>query len=250
MFVSDQLEFLISILPELLIGFPNNRPGGLLLSILLTGASLIVGTALGVVVAAGHHARWFWVRAIARAWVEVIRGIPLIVLLVLIHQFAGAGRIPGIETSALGSAFITLVAYSSAYQADVVRAGMSAVPRSQIDDAQLLGASPFTILRTLLVPTSLRVMRPALLTQAITVFKDSSVVVVLGVADLTTNARLVLNANAESTPFWVGTYLLVGALYWVVAWGAGEVLRRTSKESSEQVRNVPNRLSRAIQSGP
>lgn len=222
--MSEQLSFLIRILPELLIGFPNNRPGGLLLTILLTLASLLVGTAIATVVGAAHYSRFGLIRLAARTWIQVIRGIPLLVQLVLIHTTLGAGRVPGIETSALQSAFVTLVLYTSAYQGDVIRAGIASVPESQIDDARMLGATAFGVLRTLLIPTSFRVMRPALLTQAITVFKDSSIVVVLGVADLTTNARVALGADVGNAPFWVATYMLVGALYFIVAWSAGRLV--------------------------
>lgn len=225
--MSDQLEFLVRVFPDLLYGFPGSRPGGLLLTILLTLTSLSVGTALGIVAGVAHHSRFRLIRLLARVWVQVIRGIPLVVLLVLIHQTVGAGRLPGVQTSVLGSAFLTLVLYASAYQGDIVRAGVAAVPAGQVDDARLLGARRLTILRTVILPNGLRVMRPALLTQAITVFKDSSVVVVIGVADLTTNARIALGGDVGNAPHWVATYLLVGAMYFVVAWSAAFWLRRS-----------------------
>ena len=99
----------------------------------------------------------------------------------------------------------------------MVRAGIAAVPQQLRDDARLLGARRTTVVATVTLPYCLRTMRPALVTQAITVFKDSSVVVVLGVSDLTTNARIALGGNVANTPYWVATYLLVGALYWAVA---------------------------------
>lgn len=243
--MSEQIEFLIEILPELLIGFPNNRPGGLLLTVLLTLASLIVGTALGAVAGAAHHSRFRLVRFVANLWVQVIRGIPLLVQLVVIHTTLGAGRIPGIpfQTSALQSAFVTLVLYTSAYQGDVLRAGIASVPKSQIDDARLLGASSFGLFRTLLLPTSFRVMRPALITQAITVFKDSSVVVVLGVADLTTTARIALGGDVGNAPFWVATYLLVGALYFIVAWSFGRLVTKLDTSGGNKFEVVAHELA-------
>ncbi len=224
--MSDQLSFLLDILPELLVGFPNNRPGGLLLTVLLTAASLVVGTVLGAVAGAAHHSRFRLVRFVANLWVQVIRGVPLLVQMVVVHTTLGAGRLPGVglQTSALQSAFVTLVLYTSAYQGDVIRAGITSVPQSQIDHARLFGVSSLGLYRSLLLPTSFRVMRPALITQAITVFKDSSVVVVLGVADLTTTARIALGGDVGNAPFWVATYLLVGALYFVVAWSAGRLV--------------------------
>lgn len=241
----EQIAFLIEILPELLIGFPNNRPGGLLLTVLLTGASLLVGTGFGAIAGAAHHSRFRVVRFVASLWVQVIRGIPLLVQLVVVHTTLGAGRIPGItfQTSALESAFVTLVLYTSAYQGDVIRAGIAAVPKSQIDDARILGASSFGLLRTLLLPTSFRVMRPALITQAITVFKDSSVVVVLGVADLTTTARIALGGDVGNAPFWVATYLLVGALYFVVAWSAGRLVVRYDTPAGNKFGTITQELA-------
>jgi general L-amino acid transport system permease protein len=242
--MGDQIDFLIRISPDLLFGFPGNRPGGLLLSVLLTATALLVGTIIAIIVGFGSHSRFWILRSLSSAWVHVIRGVPLVVQLVLIHQTLGAGRIPGVDTSAIWSAFVTLVLYSSAYQADIVRSGISAVPKSQIDDAQLLGASRWAIKRTIILPGSLKIMRPALLTQAITVFKDSSVVVVLGVADLTTNARIALGGDVGNTPYWVATYLLVGAMYFVVAWGSAVFLKRSGYmplnnfETSSQHRTV------------
>ena len=84
------------------------------------------------------------------------------------------------------------------------------------------------MVRTITVPYALRVMRPALVTQAITIFKDSSVVVVLGVVDLTTTARIALGSDIANAPFWVATYLTVGALYWVVAFSLAKAVRPRS----------------------
>lgn len=224
--MAEQLEFLWRHLPHFLFGFPSQRPGGLLLSVLLTLAAFAVGAAMALPIGLGHHARFGPIRFIARRWIGIIRGIPLLVLLVLIHQVLGAGRVPGIETTALGSAFVTLALYSSAYVGDIVTAGVSAVPQQLLDDARLLGAGRSTLTRTVTLPYSLRVMRPALTTQAITIFKDSSVVVILGVADLTTTARIALGGDVTNAPFWVSTYLFVGFLYFIVAFGLARLVRR------------------------
>lgn len=224
--MGEQIEFLWRHLPHFLIGFPSQRPGGLLLSVLLAAVAFAVGAVVAVPIGLGHHARFGLVRFLARRWVGLFRGIPLLVLLVLIHQFVGAGRVPGIETSTLGSAFLALALYSSAYVGDIVTAGVSAVPQQLLDDARLLGAGRATLTRTVTLPYSLRVMRPALTTQAITIFKDSSVVVILGVADLTTTARIALGGDVGNAPFWVSTYLFVGFLYFVVAFGLARIVRR------------------------
>lgn len=230
--MSEHLRFVWDQLPNLLWGFPNHRPGGLLLSILLTAAAVVVGMALAVPVGLAHHSRFMIVRMLARRYVWVIRGIPLIVLLILLHQILGAGRIPGITTSALGSALIVLTLYASAYFADIVDAGVQALPQQYLDDARLLGANPFTVARTVTVPYVARVMTPSLATQAITVFKDSSVVVVLGVTELTTNAGIALASDVTNAPYWVTTYLIVGLLYFAVAFGSARLIERFDRKST------------------
>lgn len=221
----DQLEFVIRQLPNLLWGFPNNRPGGLLLSVLLSAGSIVVGFGFATVLGFAQHNRWSVVRFVAGRVVWLIRGIPLIVLLILLFQILGTGIIFGLELTAFQTAAVTLILYAAAYQADIVRAGIAAVPNQLRDDARLLGASRITVARTVTIPYAARVMRPALVTQAITIFKDSSVVVVLGVVDLTTTARIALGSNVENAPFWVGTYLMVGLLYWIVAFALAKVAR-------------------------
>ena len=223
--MSDQIEFLIRHLPNLLVGFPNNRPGGLLLSVLLSAGTIALGFVLATIVGFSFHSRSRVIRFFAGRFVWLIRGIPLIVLLVLLFQILGTGIIFGLELSSFWAAVVTLTLYAAAYQADIVRAGIAAVPAQLIEDARVLGATRSTVVRTITVPYAVRVMRPALVTQAITIFKDSSVVVVLGVADLTTTARIVLGSDITNAPFWVATYLMVGLLYWVVAYGLARIAR-------------------------
>ncbi len=224
----EQLEFLWRNLPNLLFGFPQNRPGGLLLTILLTASSLAVGMLVAVVVGSAQVSRWAPLRWLGLAYSRVFRGIPLILLLLVIHQFLSTGRL-GFQTSSLGSAFVTLVLYGSAYQADIIAGGVRAVPKELIDDTRVLGAGPVRSYMSVSLPYGLRVMRPALLTQAITVFKDSSVVVVLGVADLTTTARIALGADVGNAPYWLATYLAVGFLYFAVALSLSRLVDRLGR---------------------
>lgn len=217
--MSDHLEFVWEQMPNLLWGYPSRRPGGLLLTILLSAGAIGVGLVLAMGLAAASHSRFRLVRLCSSTITRVVRGIPLIVLLVLLFQVLATGTLLGIEFSAFWAAAVTLTLYSAAYQSDVLRGGIAAVPDQLRESARSLGASPSMIARSITMPYALRVTRPALVTQAVTIFKDSSAVVVLGVADLTTNARIALGGDVTRAPFWVTTYLVVGLLYWIVAFG-------------------------------
>ncbi len=217
--MSRQADFLAEILPDLLFGFPGQRPGGLVLSVVLAVVGVGGGLAVGVAVGSALDARARALRLAAEAYVTVFRGIPLVLLLLFVHAVIGSGRLPGLHTTALGSAFVALILYSSSYQADIIRTGLRSVPAGIVDWARLMGSTRWQVYRAVKLPYSLRVMQPALTGQGITLFKDSSVVVIIGVAELTTSARIALGGDVGNAPFWVATYLTVGLLYFAVAFG-------------------------------
>jgi len=211
-----QFEFVARNLGNFLIGFPGHRPGGLLMSLILTVVGFSIGLVVALVVAATRDSGSRVVRAASSAYIRVVSGIPLILLLLLTHQFMAGRTAPGLDP-AVTSALLTLVLYSGAYQGDIFAAGFRGVPDAVVDDARLLGCKPWQVFALVKVPHSLRVMQPALVSQAITLFKDSSVVVILGVADLTTTARIALGSDVTNAPHWVATYLTVGVIYFLVA---------------------------------
>ena len=228
--MSDQIDFLLDSIPHLLYGFPGQRPGGLVMSVLLALVGAGAGLAAAVVVASAHDARSWWVRRLAQGYVHVFRGIPLILLVLLIHQLISSGRILGLSTTPLASACIALILYSSAYQADIIRTGLRSVPVGMVEWARVMGSSRWQVYRLVKLPYSLRVMQPALAGQGITVFKDTSVVVIIGVAELTTTARIVLGSDVGNTPFWVATYLTVGLLYFLIAFGVSRLALRGERQ--------------------
>ena len=224
--VSEQADFILENLPNLLIGFPGHRPGGLLMSVLLAAVGITIGFAVAVLIASALSARFRAIRWLAAGYVQVFRGVPLILLLLIVHQLLGGTSVLGLLSTPLLSAFIALVLYSSSYQADIIYAGLRAVPTNLVDDARLLGSARWHVFGHVKLPYSLRVMQPALTGQGITLFKDTSVVVILGVADLTTNARIALGSDVTNAPHWVATYLTVGLLYFAVAFGVSRLGRR------------------------
>ena len=231
---SGQLDFVVSNLTDLLWGVPNNRPGGLVMTLILSVIGIGVGMALAMFVSAARESRFAAVRFVATTYVRLVRGVPLILVLLLVHRFVavslGAANAFGSQRASLLSAAVALILYSSSYQSDIITAGLRAVPRTLVEDARLLGSSRLRTFTSIQIPFGLRVMRPALVSQAITLFKDSSVVVVLGVADLTTTARIVLGADVRNAPYWVATYLTVGLLYFIVAFGLSQLVGRFSAE--------------------
>lgn len=239
--VSDQLDFLIRNLPNLLFGFPGQRPGGLALSLLLAVVAIGIGFVLAMFIAGGRASRFRPIRWLARGYVEIFRGIPLILLLLLMYQIIGGSRF-GLNLSPRLSAIITLALYSSAYQTEILRSGLKAVPSQLIDSARLMGSSPWQLYRFIRLRYAFRVMLPAFTGQAISLFKDTSVVIIIGVAELMTVARAVLGSDIRNTPYWVSLYVLVGGLYFILAFSLSMLARRweTRRQSRDLVHSLAN----------
>ena len=224
------MGFVIENLPNLLIGFPGQRPGGLLLSIWLAILGNMLGFVIAIVIGNGYASRRRPLRWLCRVYVEVFRGLPLILLLLLIHQVVG-GRRFGLNLSPRTSAVLALALFSGAYQAEIVRAGLRAVPSQWVESARLLGGSPWQVYRLVKLRYALRVMLPAFTGQAISLFKDTSVVIIIGVAELMTVARSVLGSDVANTSYWVSMFLVVGLFYFVVAFGVSQLAQRQERRT-------------------
>jgi general L-amino acid transport system permease protein len=237
----DQLVFLTHHLPNLLVGFPGHRPGGLLLSILLAAAANGLGFLLAALIGGGQEARWRWLRWLCRLYVEVFRGLPLLLLLLLIHQVIGSRRF-GLDLSPRASALIALSLYSSAYQAEIVRAGLGSVPEQLVEAARVMGSRPWHVYVRVKLRYALRVMLPAFTGQAISLFKDTSVVIIIGVAELMTTARVALGSDVINAPYWVSVYLAVGFLYFCVAFSVSQFAQRWERrtQSHDLVHSLAN----------
>ena len=230
--MSDQLTFLLENLPNLLIGFPNQRPGGLLLSIGLAFVAIGLGFMIALVVGSAESIRFWPFTLLARLYTEIIRGLPLLLLLVLIHSL--------LRVQPRTTALITLTLYSSAYQAEIVRAGLRAVPLSQIEAARTLGSTHWQALRLIQLRYAIRLMLPAFTGEAISLFKDTSVVIILGVAELMTVARFALGSKVSNAPYWLTLYLLVGLLYFAVASLLGRLMLHWEQKwaSAEKIHSL------------
>lgn len=229
--MSEQLLFLLDNLANLLVGFPGHRPGGLLITILLAVVANGLGFGVGLLVGLLGESQKRPFRFIARLYIEVFRGLPLILLVLLLYQLVGNGRKFGLSLPPIFSAFVALTLYSGAYQAEIMRAGFRAVPIEMVESALLLGYSRVRIYGRLKIPYAIRVMMPALTGQAISLFKDTSVVIIIGVADLMTTARIILGSDVGNAPYWVSLYLLVGFCYFVIAFTLSRFAHRYEKQT-------------------
>lgn len=201
---------------------------GLATTLAVTATAFCGALALGLLVALAGRARSRALRNMARFYVELVRGVPVLVLLFWI-AFAGvpglvaawngataslqaAGLLPELlvrDVSLLARAAIALVIAYSAFVAEILRAGIEAVPRGQIEAAEALGLGRRSVLRLVVLPQAARTVMPPLANELVSMVKDSSLVSVLGVADITQMAKV----SASGSFRFFETYSLVAYLY-------------------------------------
>jgi len=156
------------------------------LTLAVSGVALLVATVLGVVVAAARLARFPGLRAPAAAYVEIFRNTPLLIQIFFI--FFGLARV-GLRLSAFQSGMLALSLYTAAYNAEVFRAGLEAVPRGMREAAAALGLRPWQRFWHVVLPVAVRIALPALGNNFIALVKNSSLVSTIGIVELTFMAR-------------------------------------------------------------
>lgn len=208
---------------NLLIGLPGDRPGGLLLTVLIFSSSGLAALGAGFLYATLAVAN---PRASLplQAGSAALRGIPLLLLIFML------AHVPGLSMHAAG--FSALVAYSFSHVGEVIRSFIAAYPRSQREQARLMGMRAVAEWFQLRAPWTLWRSWNALFTHWVSLLKDTGALVLLGIGELTTVAKI-LSEQQASFERWIAVLLLAAALYL----GATMVLIRV-------LQRVPGRLGR------
>lgn len=144
--------------------------------------AMVLAAVLGVLLAFGRLARPRWIRLPAVAVIEFFRGVPL--LLLILALFLAWPRVVHTDLPALWALVLALTLYNGAVIAEIVRAGVLAIPKGQTEAAYAIGLSRGQTLRMVLLPQAVRVMLPALISQLVVLLKDTSLGFVIGYAEL------------------------------------------------------------------
>jgi His/Glu/Gln/Arg/opine family amino acid ABC transporter permease subunit len=182
--------------------------------------AIILGFLLGIFVGLGRIAHASWIRVPVTMYVELFRGVPLVMVIfwvwIVLPQLL---RTPIPE---FGVALIAFVIFEAAYFGEIVRAGVQSVPRGQVEAATALGMTTTRTMVHVVLPQALKNMVPSLVTQMIVLFKDTSLASIIGYVDLTKAAQIV--NNREIKPFEL--YLFIAVVYWLCTYSMSLVARR------------------------
>jgi general L-amino acid transport system permease protein len=190
----------------------QDRWGGLPVTLILATFGLAFGFPLGILVALGRRSRLPAIRSLCVLYVELIRGVPLISLLFMASVMFPLFMPDGVNIDKLLRAQIAFVLYAGAYLAEVVRGGLQAVPRGQHEAAEALGLSYWQKNGLIVLPQAIRHVIPPLVNTFIAFFKDTSLVLIIGIFDLLTTAKTAIIDPAWQS-FSVEVYLFVGLIY-------------------------------------
>jgi len=191
---------------------PSNLWGGLLLTALLTVVGIVFSFPLGVLLALGRQSGLPIIRAACVTFIELVRGVPFISVLFMSQLMLPLFLPPNVTVDRVVRAMVGVVLFSAAYMAENVRGGLQAIPRGQTEAARALGLNGAQTMGLIILPQALRAVIPILVGQFIALFKDTSLVVIVGLLDLMGIAKTVL-AQPQFLGRQIEVYLFLALIY-------------------------------------
>lgn len=210
---------------------------GLCVTLLITVLSVLFATLLGALLCWMHMNRRQWLGRLANAYVELMRGIPVLVLLMLMFYVI---LVPMKLTGAV-VAIVTFSLYSSAYFCEMFRAAISSIDRGQTEAGLALGFSPLQTFVYIILPQAVRAVMPVYTGEVVSMLKGTSIVGYIAVADLTKAGDLIRSRTFDA----FFPLIIVSIIYFALAWLIGAVLRSLSKQRATLV-NLDDKIDEQV----
>jgi general L-amino acid transport system permease protein len=195
---------------------PTERWGGLPLTLMLSTLSIVLACPLAVLLALGRRSDMPAMRVLCSVYIELVRGVPLISVLFmasfLFPLFLPVGTTPDVLLRVL----MGIALFAAAYLAETVRGGLQSVPHGQLEAAASIGLGWWKTQRLVVLPQALGAVVPGLMNSFISIFKDSSLITIVSLYELTGSLGLALSGDPVWRPFMAEGYLFITAIYFVV----------------------------------
>ena len=190
--------------------------GGMLVTIVVSAVGIVVSLPLGILLALGRRSRMPAVKLFSVLFIEFVRGVPLITVLFLASVMLPLFVPPAWAPDKLIRALVGVALFASAYMAEVVRAGLQSIPRSQYEGAAALGLSYWQTMGLVILPQALRVTIPNILNSYIALFKDTTLVFIVGIFDFLKTIEIGRADPKWATPVTSATGYAFAALVYFV----------------------------------
>ena len=189
--------------------------GGLPLTLLLATLGMLLALPLALLVALGRQSSLPLLRGLCTLYVELVRGVPLISVLFLASFLFPIILPQGTSVDVLLRVQGGIVLFAAAYLSETIRGGLQGVPAGQHDAAAALGLGRWQAMRWIILPQALRAVIPSMMNSAVSIFKDTSLVTVVSMYELTGALSLALAGDAEWRSYHLEGYLFIGLIYWI-----------------------------------
>ncbi len=203
--------------------------GGLPLTLLLAVFGLTAAHPLGVLLALGRQSRMPAIKALSIAYIELIRGVPLISLLFMSSIVFPLFLPEGVTINKIVRAQVAMILFTAAYIAEVVRGGLQGMPKGQYEAAESLGLNYIQTMRLVILPQALKIVIPPTVSILISAFKDTSLVVIIALYDLLKTTQSML-----TDPQWMGfsteAYIFIALIYLICCFFMSNYSRRLERE--------------------
>ncbi len=216
--------FLAGILPLTLTPVASKLFGGFTLSVTIGMTGIAFSLPLGILLALGRRSDMFIVKSLSVGFIEFIRGVPLITLLLVATFLLNVFLPPGTNFDIILRVIIMVTLFASAYMAETIRGGLAALPRGQYEGADALGLDYWKSMRLIIMPQALKISIPSIVGNFISLFKDTTLVAIIGLLD---PIGLVTSIRADSN--WNGIvwelYGFVALLFFLCCYGMSQYSR-------------------------
>jgi general L-amino acid transport system permease protein len=207
----------------------TTRWGGLMLNLMVAAVGIVASFPLGVLLALGRRSNLPVVKIFSTLFIELVRGVPLITIL-----FMGSLLLPlflpeEIRIDRVLRAMIGLTLFSAAYMAENIRGGLQAIPEGQYDAARAIGLNgPLTTL-LIILPQALRLVIPAIVGQFIALFKDTTLLIIVGINEILGIGKSIVLGNPEWVTAQLEVYLFIALVFWVFTYAMSYSSRRLER---------------------
>jgi general L-amino acid transport system permease protein len=203
--------------------------GGLMLNLLVAAVGIVASFPIGVLLALGRRSNLPVVRLFSTLFIELVRGVPLISIL-----FLGSLLLPlflpeNVRIDRIIRAIIGITLFSAAYMAENVRGGLQAIPEGQYEAARAIGLSGPLAMGLIILPQALRLVIPAIVGQFIALFKDTTLLIIVGINEILGIGKSLVLGNPEWITAQKEVYIFIALVFWVFTYAMSHSSRRLEK---------------------
>ena len=191
--------------------------GGLMVTLILAVGGILLSFPLGVLLALGRRSSLPVIKTFSIAFIEGVRGVPLITILFMSSIILALFLPPELRIDRLVRALIGMTIFSAAYTAENVRGGLQAVPPGQIEAAKAVGLNSFQTTLLIVLPQALRAVIPAIVGQFIALFKDTTLVIIVAIVELLNIGKSILQSDVTYLQLQLEVYIFIATVFWILS---------------------------------